>query len=240
MIKIIPAIDIIDGKCVRLTRGEFQSKKIYNENPLEAAKAYQDIGIKRLHLVDLDGAREKRVINWRVLEEIGSKTGLHIDFGGGIQSQKDIQTAFSCGAEQVTAGSIAVKNPEIALSWLNKYGSKRIILGADVKNGKIAINAWQKQTEKDLLDFLDTFQQKGIRFVICTDIAQDGLLKGPSFDLYKMIKERFPKLFLIASGGISSIGDIEKLNQLNIDGVIIGKALYEGNIRLEELKVFLC
>lgn len=240
MIKIIPAIDIIDGKCVRLTRGEFQSKKIYNENPLEAAKAYQAIGIKRLHLVDLDGAREKRVINWRVLEEIGSKTSLHIDFGGGIQSQNDIQTAFSCGAEQVTAGSIAVKNPEIALNWLNKYGNKRIILGADVKNGKIAINAWQKQTENDLLAFLDTFHQKGIRFVICTDIAQDGLLKGPSFDLYKMIKERFPKLFLIASGGISSIEDIEKLNQLNIDGVIIGKALYEGNIRLEELKVFLC
>jgi phosphoribosylformimino-5-aminoimidazole carboxamide ribotide isomerase len=240
MITIIPAIDIINGKCVRLTRGDFQSKKIYDADPLRVAKSYEDAGIQRLHLVDLDGARQKRIVNWRVLETIANQTGLQIDFGGGIQLEADLQLAFNSGAAQVTAGSIAAKEPETVRSWLKKYGSEKIILGADVKAGKIAINAWQEETDRDLLAFLDEYFQAGIRYTICTDISRDGLLQGPAFELYSSIKQRFPQLYLIASGGVSNINDVKKLAALNINGVIIGKALYEGNIQLKELEHFLC
>jgi len=240
MITIIPAIDIIDGTCVRLTRGEFQSKKIYNVDPLEIAKEYEDIGIKRLHLVDLDGAKQRHVVNWKVLERIALNTTLEIDFGGGVQSHEDIEIAFQSGANQVTAGSIAVINPKIVQLWLEKYGAEKIILGADVKNGKVAIHAWQKKTDRELLSFLSNYYESGIRYVICTDISQDGLLQGPSVDLYNKIKNRFSNFYLIASGGISCTEDITLLEQIAIDGVIIGKALYEGKIKLKELKPFLC
>lgn len=240
MITIIPAIDIIEGTCVRLTRGEFQSKKIYNVDPLEVAKEYEDIGIKRLHMVDLDGAKQRHIVNWKVLERIALNTTLDIDFGGGVQSHEDIEIAFQSGANQVTAGSVAILNPKIVQLWLEKYGAEKIILGADVKNGKVAIHAWQKQTDNKLLSFLSNYYKSGIRYVICTDISQDGLLQGPSVDLYDKIKNCFPDFYLIASGGISCVEDITMLGQINIDGVIIGKALYEGKIKLMELKPFLC
>lgn len=239
MISIIPAIDIIDGKCVRLTKGKFNTKKVYHNHPLQVAKEFELAGIKRLHLVDLDGARKKKIVNWKVLEKIASQTSLQIDFGGGVQSDDDIQLAFDCGAAQVTAGSIAVSNPKKVKDWLVRYGPERIILGSDVKNGKIAIHGWQKQTEKELISFLEVFFEAGILSVICTDISRDGVLKGPAVELYKNIKKQFPELYLIASGGVSKVADISILNQNNINGVIIGKALYEGNIQLEELVPFL-
>jgi phosphoribosylformimino-5-aminoimidazole carboxamide ribotide isomerase len=238
MITIIPAIDIIEGKCVRLTRGEFQAKKIYNEDPLEVAKKFEDVGIQRLHLVDLDGAKEMEIRNWRVLEKIANKTSLKIDFGGGVQSDDDLKIAFNCGATQVTAGSIAVKDRKKVITWLSKFGNEKIILGADVKDKKIAIHAWREKTELDLLDFIDSYFQEGIRYVICTDISRDGLLEGPTFSLYQTIKEKFPQLYLIASGGISSLREVDELNQLGIEGVIIGKAIYENRIGLEELKKY--
>ncbi len=240
MITIIPAIDIIEGTCVRLTRGEFQSKKIYNVDPLEVAKEYEDIGINRLHLVDLDGAKQRHIVNWKVLESIALNTTLEIDFGGGVQSHEDIEVAFQSGANQVIAGSVAIINPKIVPLWLEKYGAEKIILGADVKNGKVAIHAWQEQTDSELLSFLNNYYESGIRYVICTDISQDGLLQGPSIDLYDKIKNRFSDFYLIASGGISCIKDITILEQIAVDGVIIGKALYEGKIKLKELESFLC
>ena len=239
MITIIPAIDIIDGKCVRLTHGKFDTKKIYNEHPLAVAQEFEDAGIKRLHLVDLDGARQKKIVNAAVLAEIAANTNLKIDFGGGIQTQDDADRAFNCGAAQITAGSIAAKNREMVLSWIDSFGPERIILGADVKDRKIAIHGWQDQTELDLFAFLGDYHSAGIRHIISTDISRDGALTGPAFDLYTDIKSKYPALNVIASGGVSGIEDVEKLNGMNIDGVIIGKALYEGIITLESLAPYL-
>ena len=240
MITIIPAIDIIDGKCVRLAKGDFSTKKIYSSDPLDVAKRFEDQGIKRLHLVDLDGARSKRIVNHHVLETIAKGTGLVIDFGGGLQSDNDLEIAFKSGAAQVTAGSIAVRDKSLVLQWLKKYGADKIILGSDIKNGFIAISGWQEQTKMGINDYLSEYRAVGVKTIICTDIDRDGVLKGPAFDLYQHIKKQFPSLELIASGGISSVRDVERLNSLGINGVIIGKALYEGQIKIEELKPFLC
>ncbi len=240
MITIIPAIDIIDGKCVRLSRGEFDSQKVYNQNPLEVAKQFEDIGIRRLHLVDLDGAKSRKVINWNVLESIASKTALIIDFGGGVQSDEDLRIAFESGAAMITAGSIAIKEPESVEQWLNIYGGEKIILGADVKDRKIVIHGWQEESDLELMAFLENYLKKGIRQTICTDVARDGMLAGPAFGLYREIKKELPDLRLIASGGISCINDIHQLNDDGIDAVIIGKAIYEGRIKLAQLKGFLC
>ncbi len=235
---IIPAIDLIDGKCVRLTQGDYAQKKEYNARPLEVAQLFEDAGLTRLHLVDLDGAREKKVVNHRVLETLASRTKLHIDFGGGIQSDNDIRIAFESGAAQVTGGSVAVKNPELFASWLHDFGSEKIILGADCKNEKIAVSGWQEGTELWVYDFVEQYALKGIRYVISTDVAKDGLLQGPNFDLYKNIMDKTPGVQLIASGGVTTLADVEKLAAMNIFGVIIGKAIYEKTIALPELARF--
>lgn len=239
MISIIPAIDLIDGKCVRLTQGDYAQKKTYNENPLEVAKMFEDAGIKRLHLVDLDGAKQKRIINAKVLETIASKTNLHIDFGGGVQSDDDIRLAFDCGAKQITGGSIAVKNPELFENWLRKYGSEAIILGADARNEKIAVSGWQEETTVSVYDFVGNWIQKGIRYTISTDVAKDGLLQGPSFGLYQNLQSQFADLQVIASGGVSKMDDIIQLNEMKIFGVIVGKAIYENKISLKEITAFI-
>lgn len=236
MFQIIPAIDIIDGKCVRLTQGDYSQKKTYNENPLEVAKMFEGAGIKRLHLVDLDGAKQKKIINAKVLETIASKTNLHIDFGGGVQSDIDIKLAFDCGAKQVTGGSIAVKNPELFESWIKAYGSEAIILGADARQEKIAVSGWEEETSVWVYDFVGEWIQKGIQYTISTDVAKDGLLQGPSVDLYKKMQEQFPDLKVIASGGVSSMQDLEELAELNIFGVIVGKAIYENRISLKDIE----
>ena len=239
MIKIIPAIDIIDGNCVRLTKGDYSQKKIYNENPVEVAKEFEEIGITHLHLVDLDGAKAKQIVNWKVLESIAKETNLIIDFGGGVRSKEDLRIAFESGASKITAGSIAAKERETVIAWLDKYGEK-IILGADTIDKKVSINAWEVTTELSLLDYIKEYFALGIKSTIVTDISRDGVLTGPAFDLYKTIKNEIPKIELIASGGVSEIADVDKLNEQNIEGVIIGKAIYEGRIKLEELKRFLC
>ena len=236
---IIPAIDIIDGKCVRLTQGDYNQKKVYNEDPLEVAKAFEDAGIKHLHLVDLDGAKAGHIINYKVLERLASRTRLWIDFGGGLKSDEDIRIAFESGAQQVTGGTIAVKKPAVFEAWLKTYGSEKIILGADVKEGKIAISGWQEQSEYELFSFLKDYTQKGIEYVICTDISKDGLLQGTALDLYQQIKATFPALKLIASGGVSTIEEVEKLHEIGCYGAIIGKAIYEGKIVLKDLQAFI-
>jgi phosphoribosylformimino-5-aminoimidazole carboxamide ribotide isomerase len=239
MIEIIPAIDIIDGKCVRLTQGDFEQKTKYNDNPLEVAKAFEQAGIRRLHLVDLDGARQKHIVNHQIIEMIAKSTHLHIDFGGGLQSDADLEIAFNSGAKQITGGSIAINNPVLFQSWIDKYGSGRIILGADAKNGMIAVSGWQEVTKISVFMLIEDFREKGIKYIICTDVAKDGLLAGPSFELYKEIMLRFPDIKLIASGGVTTIDDIVRLEEMGIYGAIIGKAYYEGRIKLEELKRFL-
>ncbi|MDR1098568.1 MAG: 1-(5-phosphoribosyl)-5-[(5-phosphoribosylamino)methylideneamino]imidazole-4-carboxamide isomerase [Tannerella sp.] len=236
MIELIPAIDIIDGKCVRLTQGDYASQKVYNEDPPEVAKSFEDCGIKRLHVVDLDGAREGRIINFRTLERIAAGTSLVIDFGGGLKSGKDLEIAFNSGAQMVTGGSIAVKSPDVFQEWLNRFGNERIILGADAKDGKIAVGGWQETTAKELIPFIEAWQSRGITKVICTDIGRDGMLQGPSTALYKEIREALPGICLIASGGISSVKDIEALDEAGIPAVIFGKAVYEGRITLKELE----
>jgi phosphoribosylformimino-5-aminoimidazole carboxamide ribotide isomerase len=238
MIEIIPAIDIIDGKCVRLTQGDYSQKTVYNENPLEVAKMFADAGIRRLHLVDLDGAKAQHIVNYKVLESITSKTNLIVDFGGGLKSDDDLRIAFECGAAMVTGGSIAVRNPEIFTSWIAKYGAEKIILGADVKDRKIAIGGWTETTDIELMPFLNQYFQQGITKVICTDISKDGMLEGPAIDLYKDILRSLPDAYLIASGGVSNIGDIEQLEEAGIPAVIFGKAIYEGKISLKELERF--
>jgi phosphoribosylformimino-5-aminoimidazole carboxamide ribotide isomerase len=240
MIQVIPAIDIIDGKCVRLTQGDYGQKKIYNEDPAEVAKEFEDAGIKRLHLVDLDGAKEKRIINHKVLEKIANSTDLIIDFGGGIQSDIDIQKAFDFGAKMITGGSIAVKNQEMFLGWLEKFGTEKIILGADAKDEMIAISGWQEATKVSVFDFIEEYLKKGIKYTISTDVAKDGLLQGPSFDLYEKMQAKFSDLHIIASGGVSEMMDLEKLNEQGVFGVIVGKAIYEGKISLKELEKFIC
>ena len=238
MIEIIPAIDLIEGKCVRLTQGDYSQKKIYNENPLEVAQQFEDAGLKRLHLVDLDGAKAKKVVNWKVLDTIASKTKLTIDFGGGVQSDHDLKIVFESGARQVTGGSIAVKQPEVFENWLSVYGGDKIILGADAKNEKVAVSGWEEGTSIWVYDFVEQYVEKGVRYTISTDVAKDGLLQGPSFDLYKNLQDKCPDLKIIASGGISGLSDIEKLAEMKIYGVIIGKAIYENRISLPELQRF--
>ena len=238
MIQIIPAIDLIDGHCVRLTQGDYSQKKIYNENPLEVAKSFEDAGITRLHLVDLDGAKQKRIINHKILELIATKTNLHIDFGGGVQSDEMIEIAFNSGAKQVTGGSVAVKNPALFESWLQIYGGEKIILGADARDEKIAISGWEEATTKSIYDFVGEYIKKGAKYAISTDVAKDGLLQGPSFDLYQNLQDQFPDLQIIASGGVAEFDDIVKLNDMNIFGVIVGKAIYEGRVTLKQLAEF--
>ena len=233
--RIIPAIDIIDGKCVRLSQGDYDTKKIYNENPLEVAKEFEDHGIEYLHLVDLDGAKSKQIINYKILELITSKTNLKVDFGGGIKSNDDIRIAFECGANQITGGSIAVQNPTIFEEWISQYGSKKIILGADAKDRKIATHGWLETSELDVIDFIKEYKAKGIDYVICTDIAKDGMLQGTSNELYTEILAA-ANVKLIASGGVSSIDDLIKVKELGCEGAILGKAIYEGRISLRDLR----
>lgn len=235
MIELIPAIDIIEGKCVRLTQGDYDTKKVYNEDPLEVAKMFEDYGIRRLHVVDLDGARQGRIINYRILERLATNTSLVIDFGGGLKQDNDLEIAFESGAQMVTGGSIAVKNPNTFKSWISKFGSEKIILGADAKDKKIAISGWEETTDNELIPFIRHYHQEGISKSICTDISRDGMLQGPAIDLYKEILEQIPQLYLIASGGVSSIQDIEKLAEAGIPAVIFGKAIYEGKIQLKDL-----
>ena len=233
--RIIPAIDIIDGKCVRLTKGDYNTKKIYNENPLEVAKAFEANGIEYLHLVDLDGAKSKHIVNHNILESIATKTNLKVDFGGGLKSDDDLRIAFECGAHQITGGSIAANNPDVFFAWLDKYGSEKIILGADCKDRKIATNGWLEASELDVVDFINYYESKGIQYVICTDIAKDGMLQGTSNALYTEIISK-SNVKLIASGGVSSMQDLELVNAIGCEGVILGKAIYEGNITLKELQ----
>lgn len=239
MIEIIPAIDIIDGKCVRLSQGDYNSKKVYSENPAEVAKQFEDSGITRLHLVDLDGAKAKHIVNYKVLEEIAYSTNLIIDFGGGLKTGKDLEIAFDSGASMITGGSIAVKNKEVFLSWINKYGSGKIILGSDVKDKKISVAGWTENTNMDVIEFLKDYISEGIKKTICTDISKDGMLQGPSFDLYNEILSFFPDLYLIASGGVEKMKDIEILADKGVPAVITGKAIYEGRISLKEISNYL-
>jgi len=235
VIEIIPAIDLIDGKCVRLSQGDYALKTVYNENPLEVAKMFADAGIRRLHLVDLDGAKAHHIVNHKVLEIITGSTNLIVDFGGGLKSDNDLRIAFECGASMVTGGSIAVKDPDIFTSWITKFGGSKIILGADVKDEKIAVGGWLETTELDLIPFIENYMKLGIIKVICTDISKDGMLQGTAIDLYKKMLASQPNLYLIASGGVSSIKDVELLHEASIPAVIIGKAIYEGKIKLKEL-----
>jgi len=236
--RIIPAIDIIDGKCVRLTKGDYNTKKIYNENPLEVAKEFEASGIQYLHVVDLDGAKSKHIVNYNILEQIASKTNLKVDFGGGLKSDKDLKIAFESGASQITGGSIAANNPTQFLNWLTRYGSDKVILGADCLNRKIATNGWLESSELDVLDFIKNYEAKGIINVICTDISKDGMLQGASNELYQEILGA-TKINLIASGGVSNIDDLVTLKEIGCEGTILGKALYEGNITLKELSLIL-
>jgi phosphoribosylformimino-5-aminoimidazole carboxamide ribotide isomerase len=237
-IEIIPAIDLIDGKCVRLSQGDYNQKTVYNENPLEVAKMFEGVGIKRLHLVDLDGAKAKHIVNQKVLETIATKTNLVIDFGGGLKSDKDLEIAFQSGAQMVTGGSIAVHDTDTFLKWLEKYGRERIILGADAKNGKIAVGGWMETTELPVIEFISEFHQKGISKVISTDISRDGMLSGPSFELYQEIMNALPNVEIIASGGIATMNEILKLDEMGVPGVITGKAIYENRITLKEIEKF--
>ncbi|SBV97131.1 1-(5-phosphoribosyl)-5-((5-phosphoribosylamino)methylideneamino) imidazole-4-carboxamide isomerase [uncultured Dysgonomonas sp.] len=235
MIEIIPAIDLIDGKCVRLSQGDYEAKKVYNEDPLEVAKMFEGAGIRRLHLVDLDGAKTKHIVNQSVLEKIASNTSLIIDFGGGVQSDEDIKIAFNSGASMVTGGSIAIRNRELFASWITRYGADKIILGADCKDHKIAVSGWQEATSVEVIPFIGDYNQKGISKVVCTDISKDGMLQGPSIDLYKDILNVFPNLYLIASGGVSCFQDILDLEKSGVPAVILGKAIYENRVTLKEL-----
>lgn len=236
--QIIPAIDLIGGKCVRLSQGDYSSKKEYHDDPLEMAKRFEGAGIRRLHLVDLDGAKAKKIVNGGVLERICSGTALQVDFGGGIQADEEIEKAFELGAMQVTGGSIAVKNPTLFNTWISTYGAEKIILGADAKNRKIAVGGWEETTSMDLIPFIKSYFEKGIRYVICTDVAKDGLLQGPSMELYQEVLQEIPGLKLIASGGVSSVKDLEELEKVGVYGTIVGKAYYEGRVSLEELAKF--
>ncbi len=244
--RIIPAIDIIDGKCVRLSKGDYNTKIIYNENPLEVAKSFEAHGIEYLHLVDLDGAKSNQIVNYKILEQIATKTKLKIDFGGGLKSDADLKIAFESGANQITGGSIAVKNRAIFEKWIAEYGSDKIILGADAHNEKVAVSGWLEDSNEDLIPFIQDYQNKGIQYVICTDIAKDGMLEGPSFDLYaKILIKVLPRakarggIKLIASGGISTFDELPKLAELGCEGTIIGKAIYEGRISLKQLEQYI-
>lgn len=234
--KIIPAIDIIDGKCVRLTQGDYNQKKVYNENPVEVAKQFEDAGLKFLHLIDLDGAKAGTVMNWKVIESICNSTQLNVDFGGGIKTEEQIQKLLDYGVQQVNLGSIAVKEPQQVSEWIKHFGAEKIILSADVKDEIIAISGWTENASITITDFLKGYLQKGIEYVTCTDISTDGMLTGPNIGLYKKILLTFPQLNLIASGGVSTIDDLRELKQIGVDGAIVGKAIYENKITLEDLK----
>ncbi len=235
MIELIPAIDIIDGKCVRLTKGDYDQKTVYRDSPAEVAKEFDEIGFKRLHVVDLDGAKSKHIVNSQVLQDITTQTNLLVDFGGGIKTDDDIEKAFASGAAMVTVGSIAVTQPDLFMGWLEKYGTERMILGADVRHGKISINGWKEDSSEDLLPFLKKYVDQGVRNVLCTEISKDGTLAGPAIDLYKQVMDTYPELHLIASGGVSSKEDIIALDAAGIPAVVFGKAIYEGKINLKEL-----
>ena len=235
MIELIPAIDIIDGQCVRLTKGDYDQKTVYRDSPAEVAKEFEQKGFKRLHVVDLDGAKSKHIVNDEVLRRITTETNLTVDFGGGIKTDEDIEKAFSAGAAMVTVGSIAVTQPELFIGWLEKYGADRMILGADVRNGKISINGWKEDSAEDLLPFLRKHIDAGVKTVLCTEISKDGTLQGPAIELYKEVMAAYPTLHLIASGGVSSIDDIKALDRAGIPAVVFGKAIYEGKINLNEL-----
>lgn len=237
--RIIPAIDIINGKCVRLSKGDYSTKIIYNENPLEVSKMFENHGVKYLHLVDLDGAKSSHIVNHKILEQIASKTNLKIDFGGGLKSDADLKIAFESGANQITGGSIAVKNPAIFKSWLEKYGSDKIILGADALNEKIAVSGWLEDSDEDLIPFIQNYQKEGVKYVICTDISKDGMLQGPSFELYQKIISQASNIKLIASGGISTFVELPKLAEMGCEGTIIGKAIYEHKISMKEIENFI-
>ncbi len=239
MIEIIPAIDLIDGKCVRLSQGDYSQKTVYYNDPLDVAKMFEDTGIRRLHVVDLDGAKAQHIVNHKILERIATHTNLVIDFGGGLKSDDDLRIAFESGAAMITGGSIAVKNPEVFMSWIQQFGAEKIILGADVKNRKIAVGGWLETTDIDLMPFIEEYMKKGISKVICTDISKDGMLEGPAIPLYQEMLQKEPEMYLIASGGVSSIADIDKLQEHRIPAVIIGKAIYEGRIALKDLAKFL-
>lgn len=236
---IIPAIDIIDGKCVRLTRGDYTQKTVYHSDPLDAAKMFQDWGLRRLHLVDLDGAREQHIINYRVLERIAAHTSPFIDFGGGIKSSTDLELAFSCGASMVTGGSIAVKDPSAFLEWLHRWGPERIILGADHLSGRIATTGWTEQSSFELDQFISSYSEKGIRYVISTDISKDGMLTGTSHEDYSRLLQKIPGIKLIASGGVSDLDELKKLRDMGLFGSIVGKAVYEGHIGEKEIRKYL-
>jgi phosphoribosylformimino-5-aminoimidazole carboxamide ribotide isomerase len=237
--RIIPAIDIIEGKCVRLTKGDYNTKKIYNENPLEVAKSFETHGIEYLHLVDLDGAKSNQIVNYKILEQIATKTNLNIDFGGGLKSDADLKIAFESGANQITGGSIAIKQPEVFKNWIQQYGADKIILGADAKNEKVAISGWLEESRIELIPFIQNYQSEGVHYVICTDISKDGMLEGPSFDLYRRILEQTKGIKLIASGGISTFDELPKLAELGCEGTIIGKAIYEDKISLKQLENYI-
>lgn len=239
MIDIIPAIDIINGRCVRLKQGDFDAKTEYAANPLDMAKRFEDHGIERLHLVDLDGARAKQIVNYKVLEDIASKTGLIIDFGGGIRSNSDVRIAFESGAHMLTGGSIAVKNRQLFLDWLGNFGPEKIILGADFKEGNIAVSGWEEKTDLELITYLTGFFENGVKSAICTDISLDGMLEGPSIEAYNLIKKEIPGINLIASGGIAEMNDLKQLQENGIEGVIIGKSIYEGRIELDDIERFI-
>lgn len=238
--ELIPAIDIIDGKCVRLSQGDYARGKVYHDDPLEVAKAFEAAGISRLHVVDLDGAKARHIVNWKTLERLATGTGLVIDFGGGLKGDGDLRIAFECGARMVTGGSIAVREPEVFERWLKTYGGDRIILGSDVRDGKIAVNGWQDGTDLDLLPYLESYMKKGVTMTICTDISVDGMLQGPSVALYRDMMQALPGLYVIASGGVSSLADLEALSKAGVPAVIFGKAIYEGRIKLSELSRLIC
>lgn len=235
---ILPAIDIIDGKCVRLTQGDYAQKKVYNENPAEVAKEFEDAGLTHLHLVDLDGAKAGMVKNWKVVEAITSKTKLKVDFGGGIKTEEAIRRLFDLNVQQVNVGSIAVKEPEKVFQWIETFGASKIILSADVKGESVAISGWQENSNLNIIDFIKQYTAKGIQYVTCTDIGVDGMLTGPNIGLYKKLLQHFPTLNLIASGGVGSLEDVESLEPIGVTGVIIGKAIYEGRIALKQLSAF--
>lgn len=239
MIELIPAIDLIGGKCVRLTKGDYDTQKVYNEDPVAVAREFEEYGFKRLHVVDLDGARSKHVVNHKVLERMAQATNLVIDFGGGIKTDEDIRIATESGAQMVTVGSVAVTQPELFLGWLQQLGSERIILGADVKNGRISINGWKEDSSDELIPFLDKYIQKGVQKVLCTEISKDGTLQGPATALYREIMAQYPQCHLIASGGVSSMNDLKELDQAGIPAVVFGKAIYEGRIALKDLALWM-
>jgi len=236
--EIIPAIDIIDGKCVRLEQGNYDKVTLYHKEPLEVAKRFEDAGLKRLHLVDLDGAKAGAVKNWKVLETISGKTPLVIDFGGGIKNQKDVEIVFNSGAALTTVGSIAVKNEEEFFKWLTKFGADKFLLGADVRDEKIAVSGWQETTEVWIYDFIQKYLEHGVKQIFCTDISKDGKMEGPAFDMYKNITSKFPELFFVASGGVTSLSDLEQLRKIGCRGAILGKAIYENKISLHDLHLF--